>query len=267
MDDRKRILLFAVIVAMVLSILCLILPENAEQLYVSIMHPVALLAGAIFAMQVSSVYTRELKKSFLFLSLFLLLYLPVNIPILDDFLISSIGSNLIYSVLFLQIADYAMLLSSCYYTVKVIDIKRMNRYGWILLGLLLSVCSYIVYLNAQFLLPREMTSPAVAIVDLMIVVIDQAVVLMLVPVLFLYVQYLKQKAQESVTFSFIMGGLILSLFSTYILELVANSPAGIQSNSILDAAYLFGYLLMAIGLYANRKYDEWGFSMIEKALR
>lgn len=266
MDDRKRILLFAIAGAAVLALLCLLLPGEIARVYISVMHPLALLCGAIFAMQVASVYARELKKSFLFLALFLLLYVPINIQPLVMYLISVVGQKLIYGLLILQVVDYTMLLASCFYTVKVIDVKRMNRYGWVFMGLLLPVCCYIIYLNAQFLL-RELTEPAVAVVDIMICVIDQAVVLMLVPVLFLYIQYLKQKAQESITFSFIMGGLILSLFSTYVFELVANAPVGIPVNPLLDAAYLFGYLLMGIGLYANRKYDEWGFKMIEKALR
>lgn len=274
MDDRKRILLMAVIGAAAMALLCIILPGDVARLYTSIMQPLALFAGFVLAMQVSSAYAKELKKSFLFLSLFLLLYIPVNIQPLVRYLISVIGESLIYFLLLLQIIDYAMLLASCFYTVKVIDVKRMNRYGWALTALLLSLCLYIIFNGFQQMLQDIRMIPAgevadtmVSITDMLIRIIDMAVILMLVPVLFLYLQYLKAKAQESITFTFIMGGLVVSLFSAYVFEMFGIRMEELLDYFPLNAAYLFGYLLMAVGLYANRKYDEWGFKMIEKALR
>jgi hypothetical protein len=85
-------------------------------------------------------------------------------------------------------------------------------------------------------------------------------------------QHLKSKEQESITFTFIMGGVIWSLLSTYIFELVLGISAGqiavqyFQTGSWLDAIYIFGYFIIAVGLYANMKYDEWGFRAIEKAI-
>lgn len=266
MDDRKRILILAVIGAAILALLGIILPDNLAHLYISIMQPLTLFVGFILALQVSLSYARELKKSFIFLSLFLLLYVPINIQILVQYMIGLMGSSLIYVVLALQIVDYAMLLASCFYTVKVIDVKRMNRYGWTFLALLVPLCVYIIYRSFQVTISNFTGISAIEITDILIRVIDMMVILMLVPVLFLYLQYLKAKAQESVTFTFIMGGLILSLLSTYLFEFIYTT-GNLEDNPFLNAAYLFGYLLMAIGLYANRKYDEWGFKMIEKALR
>jgi len=264
MDDRKRILLIAVIGAAALAFLCLILPANVAYYYVLIMHPLTLLAGFIFALQVSTIYTGDLKKSFLFLSLFLLVYVPVNIQPLVQYLIPIMGN---YGLLVLQILNYALLLASCFYTVKVIDVKRMNRYGWLFLALLTPLCLYIIYHSFQLVRGSNMNDAAAAIVGVLIPVIDMAVVLMLVPVLFLYLQYLKAQAQESITFTFIMVGLILNFFPVYIIEIFVSASSQIVNNTIMNAAYLFSYLLMAIGLYANRKYDDWGFKMIEKALR
>jgi hypothetical protein len=268
MDERKRILLLAVGGAAVLSLLCLILPENLVNPYIVLMQPLTLFIGFIFALQVASIYTGDLRKSFLFLSFFLLIYTLVNIQPLIQFLISVIGeSSFSYMLLLVQIIDYAMLLGSCFYTVKVIDVKRMNRYGWAFIALLTPLCAYIVYHSFQLKTGGNVVEPIVAVIPVLINVIDMAVVLMLVPVLFLYLQYLKAKAQESITFTFIMGGLILNFFPVYILELLAPATRNIEGNPAMNAAYLFSYLLMAIGLYANRKYDEWGFKMIEKALR
>ncbi len=100
-------------------------------------------------------------------------------------------------------------------------------------------------------------------------VFDMAIVMMLVPVLLLYIQHVKSKAQESITFTFIMGGVIWSLLSTYFFEFGMSSSQiaqVYQTGSWLDVIYIFGYLIIAVGLYANMKYDEWGFRMIEKAM-
>lgn len=269
MDDRKRILLLAVAGAVVLSLLCIILPGNISKVYISVMEPIALLAGFVFGIQVANYYTRELKKSFLFLSLFLLLYIFPNITFIWDYLFSTLGKSAIFIVLALQVADYAMLLLSCYYTIKVIDVKRMNRFGWAASGILSVLCLYIIYAGLVKVLPNFPVNPAVAVSSMVIRVFDMAVILMLIPVFFLYIQYLRAKAQESVTFTFIMCGLILSLFSTYIVEIFVGASSGydFEGSSLLNALYLFGYLLMVIGLYAGRRYDEWGFKMIEKALK
>ena len=108
--------------------------------------------------------------------------------------------------------------------------------------------------------------------SLMIIrVFDMAIILMLVPVLLLRVQYSRSKVQESLTFSMIMGGVIISLFSTYIFELAGNSMTDIgnhliQKGSWLDVIYIFGYSLIAAGLYASMKYDAWGYRDIERAV-
>ncbi|MDP2916308.1 MAG: hypothetical protein Q8O16_00090 [Dehalococcoidia bacterium] len=106
---------------------------------------------------------------------------------------------------------------------------------------------------------------AAAISGMMLRVFDIAIVLMLVPVLVLYLQYSKSKAQESVTFTLIMCGIIISQLSTYIVEFAIPLDQAIEIG-ILDPPYLFGYMIIAIGLYAHRKYDEWGYQMIEKML-
>lgn len=270
--DRRLILLVAGLGAAALGLLSLLLPGATARLYVSVMHPLALFLGFILAFQVASIYERELKLSFVFLALFLLLYMLGNILALWRFLYSLLGNTTTFVVLLLQVVDYALLLISCVYTLRVIEVKRMSWLGWIFLGLLLSLCVYIVAYGVPSLTRALPSRPAVAVVGMMIRVFDMLVVLMLVPVLFLYLQHLRTKAQESITFTFIMGGIMLSLISTYIFQLVLGMPleqiaaAYFQKGSLLDATYLFGYLIVAVGLYAHRKYDEWGFQMIEKAL-
>lgn len=269
--ERKYIILIAGLIVAALSLLSFILPHPIAGIYASIMQPLALFLGFVLALKVASIYAKELKKSFIFLSLFLLLYMVANILILWEFLYSVLGSSTVFLVLLLQAIDYAMLIASCVYTLKVIEVKRMKPYGWIFLGLLLPLCVYIVIQGIPLLTATFSDSPSVAVSRMMVRIIDMSVVLMLLPVLLLYIQHLRAKAQESITFTFIMGGLIFTLLSTYIFEL-AGIPLDVlvtdyfQKGSALDVTYIFGYLTMAVGLYANMKYDEWGFRTIEKAL-
>jgi len=172
----------------------------------------------------------------------------------------------------LQALDYAMLITSCVYTLKVIEVKRITLYGWISLGLFLLLCIYIVAYEVPSTIASFPVNPQSSVSRMMIRIFDMSVVLMLLPVLLLYIQHLRAIAQESVTFSLVMGGLVFSLLSTYVFELFTAMSLDViatgyfQKGSILDVAYIFGYLIMAVGLYANMKYDEWGFRTIEKTL-
>ena len=86
----------------------------------------------------------------------------------------------------------------------------------------------------------------VAVSRMLMVVFDMSIVLMLLPVLFLYFQHLRSQARESISFTLVMGGLILGLVSTYIVQLVTGTTLDIiateyfQRGSILDVIYTFG---------------------------
>ena len=270
--DPRRILIIAIFISAALSFCCLTLPDIAAGIYTSIMHPLILFIGFVLALMAASIYQKELKKSFLFLSLFLIFYMLSNILILWEFLYTLLGYNAVFLVLLFQVATYAMLITSCVYTLKVIEVKRMNRYGWIFLGVMLPLCIYIVIYGVPSMINAILVNPTVAVLQMMIRIFDMSIVLMLFPVLLLYLQHLRAKAQESLTFTFIMGGIIIILISTYIFQLALGVSLDtiysnyFQKGSILDAIYIFGYLIVAAGLYVNRKYDDWGFRMIERAL-
>lgn len=164
-----------------------------------------------------------------------------------------------------------MLITSCVYTLKVIEVKRINRYGWIFIGLLIPLCVYIVIRNLPSLSAIS-ANPKDEILRMLITVFDMAIVLMLVPVVLLYLQHLRAKAQESVTFTIIMAGLILSIISTYIFKLTTGMSLDkiatdyFQQGSVLDVVYIFAYCLMVVGLWGNMKYSKWGYQAIERAL-
>lgn len=270
--ELRHYLFLAVLATVVPSLSYLILPDTVANIYASIMHPLVLFLGFVFALRVASTYQRELKKSFLFLSLFLILYMLSNIPALWELLYSLLGQTAAFLALFLQVSHYAILITSCVYTLRVIEAKRMNRYGWIFLGVTFSLCVGFVVYEVPLIMSPISISPIVAISRMLMVVCDMSIVLLLLPVVFLYFQHLRSEAQESITFTLTMGGLILGLASTYIVRLVTGTTLDIitveyfQQGSILDVIYTFGYLVVATGLYVHRNYVEWGLKTIEKAL-
>lgn len=270
--NPRRVLLIAIFVAAALSFSCLAFPDEAANIYTSIMHPLILLIGFILALRVAQIYEKELKKSFLFLSFFLLLYMLSNILPLWEYLYAVLGYNAVFLVLVLQVVTYAMLITSGVYTVKVIQVRRMNRFGWVCIGLMLPLCVYIVVYEIPHIISLASVDLPLAIARMMVRVLDMAIVLMLLPVVLLYIQHLREKAQESISFTFVMGGLIFSMLSTYVIQLAMRVPLEIiaseyfHTGSILDATIIFGYLLLIAGLYAHRNYDDWGYKMIEKAL-
>ena len=275
--SRRNILLTAVIIVAVLALVSVILgyfssPSFAHY-YAMILQILSLFVGFILALKVAGMYNKDLKMSFIFLGLFLLLYTISSIVPFWQFMASTLGGVTTLTLInILQILDYAMLIISCIFTLRVIQIKRINRYGWIVMGALLILCLYIIVRGAPEVTAALSTSIISAIQVMVIRVFDMGIILMLVPVLLLYMQHLKSRAQESITFTFIMGGVIWSLLSTYIFELVLGISSNqvamrfFQTGSWLDVVYIFGYLIIAVGLYANMKYDEWGFRAIEKAL-
>lgn len=140
----RRILILAFLVVAILSFSSLILPGAVAGAYASAVPPLALFLGFALALKVASTYEKDLRKSFLFLSLFLLLYVPGNILVLWRFLYSLLGEDTVFVAQFLQLADYAMLIISCIYTLRSLEVRRLNRYGWIFLGAAFPFCAYVV---------------------------------------------------------------------------------------------------------------------------
>jgi len=241
--------------------------------YALALQLISLFVGFLLAMRVSNMYNKELKRSFIFLSLFLLFYMISSPLVLWEYIDKILGSNAtILLLLALQAVTYAMLITSCIYTVKVIEVRRMKTLGWIVFGIFLAFGVFIVA-KGLIAMGATLSEDAVgAISNVFIRFFDMAIMLMLVPVFVLYVQHMQAKAQESITFTMMWIGLFITILSSYIIELATGLSTSdvaaqyFQKGSVLDAVNIFGYLLIATGLYAHMKYDEWGFRMIEKAL-
>ncbi len=258
------------IIALV-ALACLLLPDEPAGYYASIMHPVSLLIGFALAVSVASNYQRELRRAFIFLAIFLILYSLSNVQAFWEQLQTSLGEMYSPVIFSIQIITYAMLLTCCGYILRVISVKELNKWGWITSGIVLAFGIAIVTYGVLSLRGIVTTYDLTTISYILIRTLDAAVMVMLVPVVWLYIQHRRSRYQQSITFTVIMSGIILSLISAYIYEMASDTPLyqiaqEFQKGSALDVIYLFSYFVIAMGLYAQRKYDEWGLRAIEKAL-
>jgi len=253
-----------ILLMLVPALLCLLLPDSIARSYTRIMYPLILLLSGILAMRVSTIYTNWLRNAFVFLSLFLVLMIFPHI----DFLWSFYAAHPLFVVL-LQWVTYAMLVLCSIYVLKVTEVRQISVKGWLLIGAMLVTGIVIL---AYHLPPLFQYYPAIYKLPLtLIYILDVAIVIMLMPVVLLYAQQMQAEGRESITFTTIVSGLILSTIAVYLYVIVTGiqlyeAPFLFHTGSALDALYLFSYLLIVAGLYVHGKYDEWGFAQIEQAL-
>jgi len=272
---NPRVVLKVMIVLVLLSALfCLSLPAPFASTYTKIMHPLALLIGALLSQRVASIYKNWLRKAFIFLSLFLFFMMLAHTDPLMA-LLSAFGNLFPLFVLLLQWTTYAMLVLCSLYVLKVTELRELGMRGWLALTAVCFLGILIVTYHIPTLLEQITVFHYARVYTLSLLLIrlaDAAVVILLVPVVILYAQQMKLEGRESITFTTIIGGIILSLTAAYVYEIGFGVPLYVvahevyHTGSILDALYLFSYLTIAVGLYVHKKYDEWGFDMIEQAL-
>ncbi|KAF5435121.1 hypothetical protein C5S35_12015 [Candidatus Methanophagaceae archaeon] len=257
------------------SLICLFLPDTIASVYTKTMLPLCLLIGSVLSLRVASMYKKWLRNAFIFLALFLFLMMLANIDLLMNLLRMEIGELYPVFVLFMQWTTYTMLVIFSFYVLKVTELREIGIKGWIAILAVLFFSIIIV----MYSIPSELQQIFVfhyadvyTISLLLIRLLDVAIVIMLVPVVILYAKQMRLEGRESITFTAITCGIILSLTAAYVYEIVFGVPlyvvihAVYHTGSILDTLYLFSYLIIAVGLYVHKKYDEWGFQMIEKAL-
>ena len=257
------------VILIIPGFISLLFPPEIASVYASFMHPFGLLMGCIFGFQAAQAYRKELRQVFLFLSLFLGIYTIANLSFMWEMIGPSLGNWLPPIVIALQVCTYIALLISSSNVLRVMDVKRVSKLGWLAIALMFLLCLYIVISR----LPEiSQSSGMQAAFALAITIIDMAVILMLLPVIPLYIHHMNSRQEESMTFTLVMGGIIFSLLSTYIYQLALGVPMYVvagqyyHTGSLLDCLYIYGYSVVAVGLYAHRKHTEWSFSVIEKVL-
>ena len=256
------------------ALICLILPGTIGSSYTKIMHPLALLIGGLLSLRVAAIYKNWLRKMFIFLSLFLFFMMLAHTDPLMA-LLSAFGNLFPLFVLIMQWTTYTMLVLCAIYVLKVTELREIGMTGWIAILAVSFLGVVIVTYQIPSVLQQVIGFHYADIYTISLLLIrltDVAIVIMLVPVVILYAQQMRLEGRESMTFTTIICGIILSLTATYVYEISFGVPLYVMAHevyhtgSILDALYMFSYLIIAAGLYVHKKYDEWGFDMVEHAL-
>ncbi len=278
-----RIVLPAIVV---LSFLCVIFQEalpdaNIGRDYAMAAMPIALFVSSILSIRVALNYERELKRAFMFMSLYFIGMGLANVGQFWELLTALLTGYMDKTevVVLVQAITYAALLLACVYVLKVIDVQHLNRNEWVMIGLVFiggvlmvmwksSDMFEFMYVNQQLML-GTVTMLTVRFVDVVIIT-------MLLPVLLLYRHQSELMARESTTFTLMIVGIILSLGITYIYEVMAGLLFGhsltyisqhvFQHGSFLDGLYILSYLITAVGLYAHMNYDKWSLSQLEQSI-
>ncbi len=261
------------------ALIVLFLPAGVMSTYVDVVEPISLLVGAFLALWVSFTYRKELKAAFIFLSVFLLVYALAIVlllafsPLLLPYLETLLGEDEIFSLVEgIQFINYAILFLFCVNLLKVVDIRQLNRRGWLLFALT------VIYAIIAAIYPvldsiRDITNAGLPVISYITIrMLDAALIIVLVPVLWLYVQYLASQQRQSLTFTVVIFGIVCSTIFDYLFQLImAIFPRLLAEGSRLYTAipellFIYGYLMIAVGLYAHRKQDEWGYNAVDRAM-
>lgn len=261
------------------ALIVLFLPARVWPTYVDVVEPLFLLIGSFLALYVSFSYRKQLKAAFIFLSVFLLIYALAIVlflsfsPILLPYLETRLGEAEIFSLVQgIQFVNYAMLFLFCINLLKVIDIRQLNRGGWMLFALTVIFSIFVAIYPVLDLIKDFSNLGLSAISYITIRVLDAALIIILMPVLWLYVQYLKSQQQQSLTFTVVIFGIVFFTLFDYLFELIAKvfprlfAEGSPLYTTIPEMLFIYGYLIIAVGLYAHRKQDEWGYNTVDRAM-
>ena len=239
--------------------------------YAQTMHPLAVTAAGLLSLWVAFLSGATMRKALFLIAAFLLLYAPTASSWILDQLTDALGGSFLSALLAYQTLTYAMLLVACVLIVRVMEVRRVHRDGW-LVSAGVAAAGVIIVINglSTFRDLLDISSEAGAIY-LTIRIFDVLVMTALTPVLWLYVQNGRAKYQESATFMLVMIGIVLSLVLVYFYELAKQAPlidvaAEYQTGSLLDSLYLLGYLIIGAGLYAHRKHQDWSYAVVANAM-
>ncbi|MFC2011075.1 hypothetical protein ACFLUR_02150 [Chloroflexota bacterium] len=261
------------------ALIVLFLPAGIMGTYVDVVEPLSLLIASFLALYVSFIYRKELKAAFIFLSIFLLVYALAIVlllsfsPILTPYLEAHLGEAEIFRLVQgVQFINYAMLLLFCVNLLKVINITRLNRNGWIIFTLTVIFCIFVATYPVLDLIKDISSLGLPGIFYITMRILDAALIIVLAPVLWLYVQHLKSQQRQSLTFTIIIVGIVCATIFDYLFELIISVfPRLLTEGSPLyttvpEMLFIYGYLIIAVGLYAHRKQDDWGYKTIDRAM-
>jgi hypothetical protein len=268
----QRFIAIATPAALLFALLALVLPGDTGATYARFLLPISLAVGAGLAFWVGAFYRAGMRNAFFLIGGFLLLYGLTNWDWLLSAVAERMGGSFLRALLIYQFVDYAMLLSAIVWVVRMMDVRTLNKPGWfVALGAVAVAATFVV--NGMPTV-RELfdQNTEAGTIYLIIRVFDVLVMSLLVPVVWLYVQNARARYQENSTFMLVLVGIVASLNMVYFYELLKGSPLTViaaseyQQGSFLDVLYLFGYLLIGIGLFAHRKHQQWSFNRLDQLL-
>jgi hypothetical protein len=268
----QRFIAIAAPAALVLALLAVALPDGSGAQYARLAQPLGLAVGAGLAFWVGAFYRAGMRNAFFLIGGFLLLYCLTNWDWLLSGIAQRLGGNFLRTLLVYQIVDYAMLLTATVWIVRMMDVRRLSMAGWVVATLTIALASAFVANGMSTFRELYDVSAEAGSIYLVIRVFDVLVMTMLVPVVWLYVQNARSQYQENSTFMLVLVGIIASLTTVYFYELLKGDPLTViaaseyQQGSLLDVLYLFGYLIICVGLFAHRKHQEWSFGRLDQLL-
>ncbi len=261
------------------ALIVLILPAKVMPTYVDVVESLSLLMGSLLALHVSFIYRKQLRAAFVFLSAFLFIYMlaiilflsfsPILLPYLKYYLGPAEILSLIQSI---QFITYSMLFLFCINLLKVVDVRQLNRNGWIIFALASIFCITVaIYPELERI--KDISSRGLPdILYIIIRLIDAALIIILVPVLWLYIQHLKSRQRQSLTFTVIIFGIVCSTIFDFLFASIIKAFPGLLPEgsplytTIPQMLFIYGFLIIAVGLYAHRKQDEWGYKTVDSAM-
>jgi len=165
-----------------------------------------------------------------------------------------------------------MLLFFCINLLKVVDITQLNRTGWIFFALTVIFCIFVAIYPVLDLIKNVSNIGLPGILYVIIRIFDAALIIILMPVLWLYMQYLRSLHRQSLTFTVIIFGIVCATIFDYLFELITKVFSQLLTEgsplyaTFPEMLYIYGYLIIAVGLYAHRMEDVWGYKAIDRAM-
>lgn len=264
--DTKRFLKIALVLSVFLAGLSLVLRPGFEArvfqsrffvtYYTSALMPLLLILSIYLSFRVSRTYERELRKAFLFIGAYLAVLTVGNLKSLWGVIY---GADPFLIPITLDVLASSMLFFSCFYTLKVVQVKRLAPLEWAVLGAIFIASVGVVVANvlADAQLLGEVSPRALAFGILNFTLINA-----LIPVLFLYLHQFRGEARESITFLMVVVGIIVATVADWIYAVAASIPHAqvgvlLQSGSPYDVVLLMAYLTIFIGLFVHVNHEKW----------
>lgn len=260
----RHFLKIALPVIFIISVIALILPRNLAGTYAVNTMLLSLFAAFLLSLRVAFSYERELKKVFLYLAFFILFLFFANLKQFWDLLYGILG---MYSYISLVVAGiaYVFLIKACISILRITDFTRIHKKEWVTVFLMFVLGNFIVL---YFVLNYHFEFTVDVVTKILFRILDNTIVIMLLPVLFLYRKQSTEENKESITFSIILIGIIISTIGDYVYEILSKISykelsSGFHTGTLLDSIYIMSYLLIGVGLYVHLNYYRWTIKKID----